>query len=97
MSSDAMRVRLHLRGGARVGGGGGLVGPFGGGGGGGVVVVAVPAIAGSSGRRVHDRRVKRVWDQPVSGRETVLLWQRRRSDNCSARATWRTIPSSRAR
>ena len=24
-------------------------------------------------RRVHDRRVKRVWDRSVSGRETVLL------------------------
>ena len=38
-------------------------------------------------RRVHDRRVKRVWDQPVSGRETVLLWQRRRwrCDNCAGR------------
>ena len=38
-------------------------------------------------RRVHDRRVKRVWDQPVSGRETVLLWRRRRwrCENCGER------------
>ena len=86
MSSDVMRVRLHLRG-VRV-----LE----------VVAdspsrleVAVEAAWSSSRcphcgfkcRRVHDRRVKRVWDQPVSGRETVLLWRRRRwrCENCSAR------------
>ena len=27
-------------------------------------------------RRVHDRRVKRILDRSVSGRETVLLWRR---------------------
>ena len=86
MSSDVMRVRLHLRQ-VRV-----LE----------VVAdspsrleVAVEAAwswsrcphCGFKCRRVHDRRVKRVWDQPVSGRETVLLWQRRRwrCENCSAR------------
>ena len=63
--------------GARVGGGGGLAGPFGGGGGRGVVVIAVPALRVQV-PRVPDRRVKRVWDLAVSGRETVLLWRRRR-------------------
>ena len=86
MSSDAMRVRLHLRQ-VRV-----LE----------VVTdspsrleVAVEAAWSSSRcpqcgfkcRRVHDRRVKRVRDRPVSGRETVLLWRRRRwrCDNCGER------------
>ena len=38
-------------------------------------------------RRVHDRRVKRVRDLEVSGRRTVLVWQRRRMscDNCGSR------------
>ena len=86
MSSDVMRVRLHLRG-VRV-----LEvavdAP-------GRLEVAVEAAwswsrcphCGFKCRRVHDRRVKRVWDQPVSGRETVLLWQRRRwrCDNCAER------------
>ena len=86
MSSDAMRVRLHLRQ-VRV-----LEvvadSP-------GRLEVAVEAAwswsrcphCGFKCRRVHDRRVKRVWDQPVSGRETVLLWRRRRwrCENCSAR------------
>ena len=86
MSSDVMRVRLHLRG-VRV-----LEvvadSP-------GRLEVAVEAAWSSSRcpfcgfkcRRVHDRRVKRVWDQPVSGRETVLLWRRRRwrCENCSGR------------
>ena len=85
MSSDVMRVRLHLRQ-LRV-----------------VEVAVdepgrpeVVAAAwswsryphcGFKCRRVHDRRVKRVWDRPVSGRETVLLWQRRRwrCDNCGGR------------
>ena len=86
MSSDAMRVRLHLRQ-VRV-----LE----------VVVdtgscleAAVEAAWSSSRcphcgfkcRRVHDRRVKRVRDRPVSGRSAVLLWQRRRwrCDNCGER------------
>ena len=86
MSSDVMRVRLHLRG-VRV-----LEvvadSP-------GRLEVAVEAAwswsrsphCGFKCRRVHDRRVKRVWDRPVSGRETVLLWRRRRwrCENCSAR------------
>ena len=86
MSSDVMRVRLHLRQ-VRV-----LEvvadSP-------GRLEVAVEATWSSSRcpscgfkcRRVHDRRVKRVWDRPVSGRETVLLWQRRRwrCDNCAER------------
>ena len=86
MSSDAMRVRLHLRQ-VRV-----LEvvtdSP-------GRLEVAVEAVwsrsrcphCGFKCRRVHDRRVKRVWDRPVSGRETVLLWQRRRwrCDNCGER------------
>ena len=86
MSSDVMRVRLHLRQ-VRV-----LEvvadSP-------GRLVVAVEATwswsrcpsCGFKCRRVHDRRVKRVWDQPVSGRETVLLWRRRRwrCENCSGR------------
>ena len=86
MSSDVMRVRLGLRG-VRV-----LEvavdAP-------GRLVVAVEAAwswsrcphCGFKCRRVHDRRVKRVWDQPVSGRETVLLWRRRRwrCDNCAER------------
>ena len=86
MSSDVMRVRLHLRG-VRV-----LEvvadSP-------GRLEVAVEATwstsrcphCGFKCRGVHDRRVKRVWDQPVSGRETVLLWRRRRwrCENCSAR------------
>ena len=81
MSSDVMRVRLHLRG-VRV-----LEvvadSP-------GRLEVAVEAAwswsrcphCGFKCRRVHDRRVKRVWDQPVSGRETVLLWRRQ---NCAER------------
>ena len=86
MSPDVMRVRLHLRQ-VRV-----LE----------VVVdtasrleVAVEAAWSSSRcpccgfrcRRVHDRRVRRVRDRPVSGRETVLLWRRRRwrCDNCGER------------
>ena len=86
MSSDAMRVRLHLRG-VRV-----LE----------VVVdapsrleVAVEAawsrsrcpFCGFWCRRVHDRRVKRVWDLAMSGRETVLWWWRRRwrCENCAGR------------
>ena len=86
MSLDVMRVRLHLRQ-VRV-----LEvvadSP-------GRLVVAVEAAwstsrcphCGFKCRRVHDRRVKRVWDQPVSGRETVLLWRRRRwrCENCSGR------------
>ena len=86
MSSDVMRVRLHLRG-VRV-----LEvvadSP-------GRLEVAVEAAwswsrcphCGFKCRRVHDRRVKRVWDQPVSGRETVLLWRRRRwrCENCGER------------
>ena len=86
MSSDVMRVRLHLRG-VRV-----LEvvadSP-------GRLEVAVEAAwswsrcphCGFKCRRVHDRRVKRVWDRPVSGRETVLLWRRRRwrCDNCGER------------
>ena len=86
MSSDVMRVRLHLRG-VRV-----LEvvadSP-------GRLEVAVEAAwswsrcphCGFKCRRVHDRRVKRVWDQPVSGRETVLLWRRRRwrCENCAER------------
>ena len=38
-------------------------------------------------RRVHDRRVKRILDRSVSGRETVLLWRRRRwrCENCGER------------
>ena len=86
MSSDVMRVRLHLRG-VRV-----LEvvadSP-------GRLEVAVEAAWSSSRcpfcgfkcRRVHDRRVKWVWGQPVSGRETVLLWRRRRwrCENCSGR------------
>ena len=86
MSSDVMRVRLGLRQ-VRV-----LEvavdAP-------GRLVVAVEAawswsrcpFCGFKCRRVHDRRVKRVWDQPVSGRETVLLWRCRRwrCENCSAR------------
>ena len=86
MSSDVMRVRLHLRG-VRV-----LEvvadSP-------GRLEVAVEAAwswsrcphCGFKCRGVHDRRVKRVWDQPVSGRETVLLWRRRRwrCDNCAER------------
>ena len=86
MSSDVMRVRLHLRQ-VRV-----LEvvadSP-------GRLVVAVEAAwswsrcphCGFKCRRVHDRRVKRVWDQPVSGRETVLLWRRRRwrCENCAGR------------
>lgn len=86
MSSDAIRVRLHLRG-VRV-----LE----------VVAdtasrleVAVEAAWSSSRcphcgfkcRRVHDRRVKRVGDLAVSGRPTVLLWRRRRwaCGNCGER------------
>ena len=86
MSSDVMRVRLHLRQ-LRV-----LEvavdAP-------GRLEVAVEAAwswsrcphCGFRCRRVHDRRVKRVRDRPVSGRETVLLWRRRRwsCDNCGTR------------
>ena len=92
MSSDVMRVRLHLRG-VRV-----LEvvadSP-------GRLEVAVEAAwswsrcphCGFKCRRVHDRRVKRVWDQPVSGRETVLLWRRRGGAARTAlRATWRSHP-----
>ena len=37
--------------------------------------------------RVHDRRAKKIRDLEVSGRRTVLVWQRRRMvcDNCDSR------------
>ena len=86
MSSDVIRVRLHLRQ-VRV-----LE----------VVVEAASRLevvveaawswsrcphCGFKCRRVHDRRVKRVRDRSVSGRATVLLWRRRRwrCDNCAER------------
>ena len=38
-------------------------------------------------RRVHDRRIKRIRDLPISGRKVVLVWRRRRfiCDVCDAR------------
>ena len=72
MSSDVMRVRLHLRQ-VRVLE---VVADSSG-----RLEVAVEGAWSSSRcshcgfkcRRVHDRRVKRVWDRPVSGRETEVL------------------------
>ena len=72
MSSDVMRERLYLR------------------------QIRMLEVAWSWSRcpfcglkyqRVHDRRVKRIWDRSVSGRQTVLLWQRRRwrCDSCGER------------
>lgn len=86
MSSDAMRVRLHLR---QVRVLEVLVDEPG------RLEVAVEAawsasrcpFCGFRCRRVHDRRVKRVRDLEVSGRRTVLLWRRRRwrCENCGQR------------
>jgi len=86
MSSDVMRVRMHLRR-IRVLG---VVSdtPF-------ELVVEVESAVrrprcpecGFGCSRVHDVRVKRVRDLEVSGRATVLLWRRRRlvCDNCDGR------------
>ncbi len=86
MSSDVMRVRLHL---CRIR----VLGvvsdtPF-------ELVVEVESAVrrprcpecGFGCSRVHDVRVKRVRDLDVSGRATVLLWRRRRlvCDNCDGR------------
>ena len=86
MSSNVMRVRLHLRQVRVLEVVADAPGRF---------KVAVEPVwswsrcphCGFKCRRVHDRRVKRAWDRPVSGRETVLLWRRQRwrCENCAAR------------